>query len=45
MTMDMLYIADAQTLLAEEPHFSSGNQYSLHAGQRKKDASWKPDMR
>ena len=27
-----LSVADAQTLLEEEPHFSSGNQSGLHAG-------------
>ena len=29
MTLDRLCVADAQTLLEEEPRFSSGNQLNL----------------
>ena len=32
MTVDTLCVANAQTLLDEEPHFSEGNLQSLHAG-------------
>ena len=33
ISADSLCVAGSQTLLEEEPQFSSGNQLSLHAGQ------------